>query len=174
MIDLYMAYMLMLLSMTWPWCKIIVGWQRQKFSVELFLTTKQATSIKLATTVGHYFLRDHDFADVYILTTLFLLLWIKIGYRFTCSLDDAALPLKHLSSPNATGRALSAPKPNASWGKLKLPLKHNITIFIYLFIEGLYYIAQSVAQGHLRAFHKFNSGKSWIQYKTCTLHQRKT
>ena len=33
----------------------------------------------------------------------------------------------------------------------------------------------STAQGHIRAFHKFKSRTSWIQYKTlCTLHQRKS
>ena len=44
----------------------------------------------------------------------------------------------------------------------------------YLFIEGLYVIAQSTAQGHLKAFHKIKSCTSWIQYKTYTLHKRKT
>ena len=34
-------------------------------------------------------------------------------------------------------------------------------------------IAPSTAPGHLRAFHKFKSRTSWVQYKTCTLHKRK-
>ena len=42
-------------------------------------------------------------------------------------------------------------------------------LFIYLFIYWRL-IDQSTAQGHLRAFHKFKSRNSWIQYKTCTLH----
>ena len=51
----------------WPWCKVTVGRQRQNFSVELFLTTKDAASIKLATTVGLFlFLHDLDFANIYM------------------------------------------------------------------------------------------------------------
>ena len=46
----------------------------------------------------------------------------------------------------------------------------HVSIFIYLFTEGLY-IAQSTAQGQLRAFHKFQFCTSWIPYKTCTLHK---
>ena len=34
-------------------------------------------------------------------------------------------------------------------------------------------LAQSTAQGHLRAFHKVKSATSWIQYKTCTLYNAK-
>ena len=51
-----------LMSMTL--CKIIVGRQEQKLSVELFRQLQQAASIKLATTVRHV-LRDLDFEDVY-------------------------------------------------------------------------------------------------------------
>ena len=39
---------------------------------------------------------------------------------------------------------------------------------IHLFIYWRL-IAQSTAQGHLRAFHKFKSHTSWIQHKTYTL-----
>ena len=44
---------------------------------------------------------------------------------------------------------------------------------IYLFIYWRL-IAQSTTQGHLRAFHKFKSSTSWIQYKSCALHKHKT
>ena len=40
--------------------------------------------------------------------------------------------------------------------------------------KNLFIEAQSTAQGHLRAFHKFKSRTSLIQYKTCTLQIRKT
>ena len=42
-----------------------MGRQRQKFKVELSLTTKQATSIKLARTVSLFCVCDHDFENVY-------------------------------------------------------------------------------------------------------------
>ena len=67
---------------------------------------------------------------------------------------------------------------------------------IYLFIEGvnrtgspqpqgfsqvlishniyLLKAALSITQGHLRAFHLIKPYTSWIQYKTCTVHKRKT
>ena len=35
-------------------------------------------------------------------------------------------------------------------------------------------IVQSTSQGHLGAFHKLKYRKSWIQYRTCTLHKHKT
>ena len=44
----------------------------------------------------------------------------------------------------------------------------------YLLLIYWRFIAQSTAQGQLSAFHKFKSSTSWIQYKTCTLHKRKT
>ena len=49
----------MLVSMTkkGPWCKVIVGRQRQNFTVELFrqLSNKQQALILLLKTVGHFF-----------------------------------------------------------------------------------------------------------------------
>ena len=48
----------------WPWCKVTVGRQRHTNQRWMLLATKQAISVTLATTVGH-FLRDLDFANEY-------------------------------------------------------------------------------------------------------------
>ena len=44
--------------------------------------------------------------------------------------------------------------------------------FIYLFIY--WRLISSTAQGHLRAFHKFKSYISWIQFKTFSFYKHKT
>ena len=50
----------------WPWCKVIVGRQRQKSKRWIISATiKQATSIKLATKVGPV-LRDLDIENIYM------------------------------------------------------------------------------------------------------------
>ena len=47
------------------WCKVTVGQQMQTNQRLIISTTKQATSIELATTVGH-FVSDLDFETVYM------------------------------------------------------------------------------------------------------------
>ena len=57
-------------SFQWPrpWCKVTVGQQRQKqISIDFTSTTKQTISIKLATTVAHFF---------YTTLTLKTFLWL--------------------------------------------------------------------------------------------------
>ena len=51
------------------WCKVTVGRQRQKISVGIISTTKQAISIKLATRVGLLYIfyrHDLDFENMYM------------------------------------------------------------------------------------------------------------
>ena len=48
----------------WPWYKVTVGWQRQNKSAWIISTIKEAISVKLATTLGH-FVRDLDFENLY-------------------------------------------------------------------------------------------------------------
>ena len=47
------------------WCKVTVGRQRQNNLLSMLTATKQAISIKLGTTVGHFVL-DIDFSNVYM------------------------------------------------------------------------------------------------------------
>ena len=64
-VDLCMAYMLMLVSMTLILMKGHSGSQRQKISIGIISTTKQAITVQLATMVGQ-FLSDLDYKKVYV------------------------------------------------------------------------------------------------------------
>ena len=81
MVDLCIAYnnnidVLMIVLMT-TLIQCHSGLAKAKIQCWIILTTKWATSIKLATNVGH-FLHDLNFKNVYGLTVLFLLLFILV------------------------------------------------------------------------------------------------
>ena len=67
-------------SFRWPlpWCKVTVGRQRQKNQRCIFSATKQAISIKMTTTVGH-FLRDLDLDFTNVFYGLSSLLMFSFG-----------------------------------------------------------------------------------------------
>ena len=65
-VDLWMPYMPMLVSITLTLTQGHSGRQRQNISVECSATIKQAISIKLARTVGHFCLPHLDCANVYM------------------------------------------------------------------------------------------------------------
>ena len=64
-VDLGMPDMLMLVPVTLNWMQGYSGSAKANNSRGILSATKQAISIKLATTLGH-FLCDHDFANVYM------------------------------------------------------------------------------------------------------------
>ena len=88
-VDLCMAYLLVLILMTLTLVQGHSGSANANKSALNYLENKQATSITLATTVGHY-LRDLEFENVYInniwidhlvILGLFAFLFYFIGVR---------------------------------------------------------------------------------------------
>ena len=68
MVDLYTAYMLMLVSMTLTLMQGHSGSaEGKKFNFRIISTSKQIISVKLATTVGHFLHDLHcDFENIYM------------------------------------------------------------------------------------------------------------
>ena len=77
---------------SWPWCKVTAGRQRQQISVELSPQKKQATSIKLAMTVGHFLHDlDLDFAHIYMAWPFYFFLGcvpVCLFFYLGCVPDD--------------------------------------------------------------------------------------
>ena len=65
-VDLSMAYLLMLVPMTLTLTQGHNGSANANIQSWIISTTKQATSINLATTVAHFALRELDFKDVHM------------------------------------------------------------------------------------------------------------
>ena len=101
-------------SFCWPWCKVTVGWQRQTLNVALSLsTTKQAISIKLATTAGHF----------YVTSALQTFIWIDhVCFVFYRSSTAMALSLSMQSMVRSSSSKETSVMPwETSWWKLGSP-----------------------------------------------------
>ena len=89
------------------------------------------------------------------------------------ALFDAFRSLRHNLCDVRRRTLRSLIKPRGRLRALLPPASRREFYYYYLLLA--YIIAQSTAQGHLRALHKFKfRTPSWTQYKACKLHKRKT
>ena len=72
------------IRLPWPWCRVIVGRAKANIQCWIISTTKQAASITLATTVGLFFVRDLDFANIYIWLDQLVLSVVRIPALCVC------------------------------------------------------------------------------------------